>query len=960
MLLSFIYHRSISPHMHLKLLRLLPILSFFALPSLVSAQSGGCNYSLIMKDAFGDGWNGGILNISVNGVGTDYTLSTGTIDTVSFAVNDGDPIIATWTGAAFIYEVSYQIQNNIGQVVSEVQAPFMPSSGVVYSDAVHCISCAPPVNFYVDNIWDTSVKLRWSANPISPNPAVVYQVVYGLQGFDLAAGEGDTLSTGNTKLTITGLQKKTSYDAYLVQDCGSGAGFSDVLGPISFQTYWTNDVGISGVVSPVSSCDLSLDTVRVLLKNYGAAPQSLIPLRFTINGEDVPISKPSDGFYTGVLGKDSAEVFVFETLGDFSEPGEYVIKAFTKMSTDQDVSNDTFVYRLNNRLVTPYTQHFQDWDGGWTVQQGSVNSDWEYGTPDKADIPAVTPDEKAWVTSLAGNYSNNQLSYLESPCFDFTDLTYPPAMTFSLAHHLEDQYDGAWLELSTDNGDTWTKVGALGEGLNWYTEDITDGTAAGESWSGNSNGWVPVRHFLNGAAGHSNVRLRFAFASDVSVQFGGMGIDDVRIFPAFSKDLAGVKVNAESEDQECGSATDHVTLTFLNVGNLQQNNFKVAYSVNGGTPVIENYAPGIAPDQQAGYTFNVPFDSRDAVSVIKCWTMVSGDFAPANDTATLILNHVARQLPFHADFEDQQIPQGWVSDGFVNNGHGNSSYVLSVNLYSFHPESIHEIPRYTGVGAGDSLTFSYRITNFSGGGPGILALGTKIEAQVSTDCGETWQTINSVNSANHTPTLNMRTRTISLAQFAGQAIKIRFLSTWTSGDLWIDLDNINVLACAADMNLSADITPATVGQNNGAASINVGLGNPPYTYAWSDGTTSQSQTGLAAGTYTVTVTDAHGCSGSFEFSVETSAVKEIEGLTLFSIQPNPTEGPAVFHIAFRQNISNAKLEALNLLGQPVWSAETSNTPVFNGNLDLSAFPPGLYLLRLTADGRMATKKLIKN
>ncbi|MFN4253543.1 MAG: SprB repeat-containing protein, partial [Saprospiraceae bacterium] len=39
-------------------------------------------------------------------------------------------------------------------------------------------------------------------------------------------------------------------------------------------------------------------------------------------------------------------------------------------------------------------------------------------------------------------------------------------------------------------------------------------------------------------------------------------------------------------------------------------------------------------------------------------------------------------------------------------------------------------------------------------------------------------------------------------------------------------------------------------------------GVPPYTYLWSNGQTSPQITGLAAGTYTVTVTDANGCTAA--------------------------------------------------------------------------------------------------
>ena len=57
-------------------------------------------------------------------------------------------------------------------------------------------------------------------------------------------------------------------------------------------------------------------------------------------------------------------------------------------------------------------------------------------------------------------------------------------------------------------------------------------------------------------------------------------------------------------------------------------------------------------------------------------------------------------------------------------------------------------------------------------------------------------------------------------------------------------------------------TPATCIASNGAV-IGFGSGGvPPYSYLWSNGATTQSQTGLAAGSYGVTATDANGCSGT--------------------------------------------------------------------------------------------------
>ncbi len=56
--------------------------------------------------------------------------------------------------------------------------------------------------------------------------------------------------------------------------------------------------------------------------------------------------------------------------------------------------------------------------------------------------------------------------------------------------------------------------------------------------------------------------------------------------------------------------------------------------------------------------------------------------------------------------------------------------------------------------------------------------------------------------------------------------------------------------------------------NDGAAIANVSGGTSPFTYAWSAGTSSgNSTTGLVAGTYTVTITDANNCVGTENFTI---------------------------------------------------------------------------------------------
>ncbi|TNE59848.1 MAG: HYR domain-containing protein [Bacteroidetes bacterium] len=70
---------------------------------------------------------------------------------------------------------------------------------------------------------------------------------------------------------------------------------------------------------------------------------------------------------------------------------------------------------------------------------------------------------------------------------------------------------------------------------------------------------------------------------------------------------------------------------------------------------------------------------------------------------------------------------------------------------------------------------------------------------------------------------------------------------------------VNVFNC----NLSATISAANVscaGGSDGQATATSANGAPPITYAWSNGKTTATISSLPAGTYTVTVTDADGCS----------------------------------------------------------------------------------------------------
>ena len=289
-----------------------------------------------------------------------------------------------------------------------------------------------------------------------------------------------------------------------------------------------NDLMVLEVNTVGDECGLGQDSIRALIVNNGSVAQTGFPIAYTFNG--VAISPET---VTGTIAPFDSLWYTFSTLANFSTPGSIDLEAYTMLSGDIDLSNDTVSDQLSKTYLIstfPYLETFAAGQEGWSIDNGQ-NGTWDFGTPNKSIIVGAASDTNCFVTSLSGSYNGNEISFVNSPCFDFTALD-DPYVQMSVWWESDFNWDGANLQYSTDDGDNWTVLGEMGDGENWYTSaGLIFGT--GPAWTGTgatgSAGWRTATVGAMDLAGAPSVKFRVQFSSFFT---GGDGFafDDFAVF----------------------------------------------------------------------------------------------------------------------------------------------------------------------------------------------------------------------------------------------------------------------------------------------------------------------------------------------------------------------------------------------------------------------------------------------
>lgn len=193
----------------------------------------------------------------------------------------------------------------------------------------------------------------------------------------------------------------------------------------------------------------------------------------------------------------------------------------------------------------------------------------------------------------------------------------------------------------------------------------------------------------------------------------------------------------------------------------------------------------------------------------------------------------------------------------------------------------------------------------------------------------------------------------------------------TSGDFSVAVIDNNGCTVATDFEISeptalsidgSSTEESTTGAGDASVNVTVSGGTAPYSYDWSgpNGFSSDDQnlTGVSAGDYEVTVTDANGCEITFSTDV-TVSITELGAGIVYSVYPNPNNG--VFFLDIEGlNGQKVAYTILDASGRIIDRVElNAGQASFRETINMNGAASGVYFIQLTIGEFTSTARIMK-
>jgi len=170
-------------------------------------------------------------------------------------------------------------------------------------------------------------------------------------------------------------------------------------------------------------------------------------------------------------------------------------------------------------------------------------------------------------------------------------------------------------------------------------------------------------------------------------------------------------------------------------------------------------------------------------------------------------------------------------------------------------------------------------------------------------------------------------------------------------------DNYSIIEPSNPIIVNGTVTNATGSANaDGSIDVTTTGGTAPYTYDWSNSVTTEDNDNVIPGVYSVTATDANGCSVTSGFTVTWNVgITDIVTEDGVSIYPNPASDVVFVELTGNDMVDGIQL--VNMIGETIYQA-TSNDNKYE--IDVTTFSNGIYFINIQQGDDIITKKFVIN
>ena len=252
--------------------------------------------------------------------------------------------------------------------------------------------------------------------------------------------------------------------------------------------------------------------------------------------------------------------------------------------------------------TTVFSDNFESGIANWTLQ----------GTWELTTSKSYSQDYSLTTANSSGSYLDNQ--NISATLTNGVNLSpfLGAEIDFYCQYSLEQSFDFAYLELSTDNGNCWYQI---------------------DSFNGTLSSWTLFKYDIGCFVGNSNVIVRFRLKSDQYVEAAGLYVDNFQII-GLSTDNSSPFISAQCPQFYQGlSSSNIVNCQIFDASGIQSST--LYYNVGSSGPI------SISPSSVVGnnYTFTIPSQLPGSLVYYKIGATDNSPAHNCSDTSKALANY---------------------------------------------------------------------------------------------------------------------------------------------------------------------------------------------------------------------------------------------------------------------------------------------------------------------------------